>query len=132
MTTQFDRFEQRANLQLTDLGWSDNLMLRQATLSDPGLGEPQTTSDYTDDVTLTASLLPPSADPFVEDTGTGVGYSLVAYVEDDELYGVELNTYETEGDAVTRARDEQTGTEYDVQSREDQRDGLVRLQLVEV
>lgn len=130
MTDQWGRFESNASRHLTDLGYENNLRVYTPTTTyTEGEGYDSTYSEATDSP-ISAEITTPDDDADKDEGGTTAEADLVILVSDDSP--ITWTEAGSESDAATRVEPDQTDIRYEVRTKEQTPDGLLRLMVVEV
>lgn len=130
MTTQWERFEQRAGFTIDALGGENAIEVYNGSTSyTPGEGNTNTYDLDNPDATLDAETVAPSAVSGIEDSGTFEGVSQVAFIASNP--GVELVSYDDEDNPPTIIKVLENDFMYDLQELTEQGDGYLRLMLME-
>lgn len=127
---QWDRFDASAPRQIDELGFSDNIDVFEPTETYTAGEGFSTTYPGSADQTISGEVVPPSADPLVQENGTLAEKDLMVYVDDDT--GLAFTEYGESGESSAKLSISGFDDDFRVEERNDQLDGYIQLGCVEI
>jgi hypothetical protein len=115
---------------MTDLGFENNLEVYETTESHQADGGYDLSYPNSPTDTVDAEITTPEEDADRDEGGTGVDADVVIYVADGS--GLTFTEYGDSGQGAAQVVDTGTSTRYEIQTKTDEHNGLLKLTAVEI